>query len=175
MFRSRYFSRSKKTIAKVFFLLLLFFFYVFQQQELQHAPTSASARVIEVHDGDTLTVAYDGKSKRVRLFGVDSPELNQAHGKAARAGVRQLVKSHTFSVLELETDQYERPIVRMFFEDGRELNAVVVQSGFAYWYRRYAPKRTDLSLLEQEARRARRGLWRNPPQEKPWDYRKNRR
>ena len=43
-----------------------------------------------VTDGDSISVAREGKSVRVRLFGIDCPEMDQKYGKEARALAREL-------------------------------------------------------------------------------------
>ena len=55
--------------------------------------------------------------------------------------------------------------------DGRNLNHEIVKAGFAWWYRKYAPKGKELEALESEARTARRGLWADPRPVPPWEYR----
>jgi endonuclease YncB( thermonuclease family) len=37
------------------------------------------ATVVEVNDGDTVTVSFDHKRERIRLIGIDAPELYKAH------------------------------------------------------------------------------------------------
>ena len=37
-----------------------------------------------------------------------------------------------------------------------------MKAGFAWWFRKYAPKDTELEALESEARAAKRGLWADP-------------
>jgi len=43
-----------------------------------------TGRVVSVHDGDTITVLTDGRQVKVRLHGIDAPELGQAYGQAAK-------------------------------------------------------------------------------------------
>jgi len=40
-------------------------------------------QVVMVHDGDTITVAFQGTSQRVRLAGIDCPESDQDYGEEA--------------------------------------------------------------------------------------------
>jgi len=47
-----------------------------------------SGRVVKVTDGDTLEIRMDGgKADRVRLTGIDAPELSQEHGQEAKAAL----------------------------------------------------------------------------------------
>ena len=55
-------------------------------------------RVKGVSDGDTIRVVVKGRSERVRLIGIDTPELgrdgaaDQCHAAAARRQMQQLVQ-----------------------------------------------------------------------------------
>jgi hypothetical protein len=42
--------------------------------------------------------------------------------------------------------------------DGKYLNHEIVNAGFAWWFRKYAPKGNELEVLESEARKAKRSL-----------------
>ncbi len=46
-----------------------------------------------------------------------------------------------------------------------------LKSGFAWWYREYSPKETELADLEADARANRRGLWIDAAPVAPWEYR----
>ena len=59
----------------------------------------------------------------------------------------------------------------MNLPDGRNLNREIVKAGFAWWFRKYAPKDKELEALESEARAAKCGLWADPHPVPPWDYR----
>ena len=41
-------------------------------------------KVVEIADGDTITVLQDRKQVKIRLYGIDTPEKGQAFGKAAK-------------------------------------------------------------------------------------------
>ncbi len=53
----------------------------------------------------------------------------------------------------------------------RLLNEELVNAGFAWWYRKYAPGNETLQQLEREARDAKRGLWAEPELIPPWEWR----
>jgi endonuclease YncB( thermonuclease family) len=48
-------------------------------------------RVIEVNDGDVLTVFNLNRPVRIKLVGVDAPEATQAFGEVARKHLSDLV------------------------------------------------------------------------------------
>jgi len=56
--------------------------------------------------------------------------------------------------------------------DGTHVNDELVQDGWSWWYRKYAPGDTVLEGLEEEAREAKKGLWADPRPVPPWIYRK---
>jgi hypothetical protein len=41
-----------------------------------------------------------------------------------------------------------------------------------WWYRKYAPRNTELARFEKHARETKQGLWGNPAQVPPWEWRK---
>ena len=52
------------------------------------------------------------------------------------------------------------------------LNQELVRQGLCWWFRPYAPNDTVLEELETKAREAKKGLWADPQQVAPWEWRK---
>lgn len=123
-----------------------------------------------VADGDTLEVVHAGKTVRVRLFGVDCPELSQAYGEEAKAFTRDFLRDQEVQIHTVDTDRYGRTIADVVLRDGRSLNQELVKTGHAWWYRRYSDD-PELGRLESDARREKRGLWADDKAQPPWDYR----
>ena len=44
-------------------------------------------RVIKVHDGDTISVILNGRKEKVRLIGIDSPEIKQNRGAQGQKNI----------------------------------------------------------------------------------------
>ena len=63
------------------------------------ADTTIVGKVVGVHDGDTLTLRTFNETLKVRLFGIDTPELGQPFGNNAKQALSQMVfgKSVTIS------------------------------------------------------------------------------
>ena len=54
-------------------------------QALAAPPATTAGKVVSVHDGDTVTVRTDdGQTLKVRLQGIDAPELKQPFGSRSR-------------------------------------------------------------------------------------------
>lgn len=138
-------------------------------------PTIAFAwtgKVVNVSDGDTITVMHDGTQTKVRLYGIDSPEKAQPFGQKARDLAASMVAGKTVEVKEMDTDRYGRT-VGMVTVEGRGLNEAMVQNGYAWVYRQYCKERfcADWSGLEGSARQQGKGMWADPHIVPPWEWR----
>jgi len=117
------------------------------------------ATIIRAVDGDTLEVSLDGHSEKVRLIGVDTPEVHESeklHRDSARthqdeATIKALgqrawdfTKSvvHAGDQVRLEygqepRDKYYRILAFVWLPDGRMLNETIICEGFGNAYMRY--------------------------------------
>lgn len=135
------------------------------------APAQADfcGRVVSVHDGDTVTILSGGVERRVRLVGIDAPERGQPYGSVARRGLAARIAGRDVQVIERGADSYGRTLARLRI-GGADVNALQVRDGFAWVFRRFESD-PALIALEDEARAARRGLWRDPEPVPPWVWR----
>lgn len=126
-------------------------------------------RVLAVADGDTLTVLAGTQEHRIRLAGIDAPELDQPHGQRARASLALLCLGRQAELAVQEQDRYGRSVADVRCQ-GMAVNAELVRRGDAWVYRAYA---TDpaLDALEQHARAERQGLWTQARPTPPWTWR----
>jgi len=151
-------------------------------------PLSEHWQVVDVHDGDTITVRDGTREEKIRFCGIDAPELQQPGGEASREHLRSLIASagNQVIVIPIERDRYGRQVAEVLVsaptraqpEMEKFLNYEQVVSGNAYLYARYVdhcPNGTAFAQGEVEARRQQRGVWANPAAIKPWDYRKAKR
>lgn len=132
--------------------------------------------VVAAGDGDSLEVNSNGQVHQVRLYGIDSPEYGQPGGRAARDLTRALVLGRRVRVEPLDRDGYGRTVA-LVWQQGQLVNRELVHQGQAWVYRRYCweqPLCRELDGLEQVARRAGLGLWRQPDPEPPWAWRRHR-
>lgn len=155
-------------------LLLAIAFAGFPKAE---ARETRQCRVVSVHDGDSMRVQCPGerKSIRVRMGGIDAPELDQAYGRQARDHLRRLCPSKTVATLHTQDiDQYGR-VVGSVYCQGKSVNQEMVGSGFAWVYDHHVDKdRAEdgkLYSLQVTARAEKRGLWAGKNPEAPWRWR----
>jgi endonuclease YncB( thermonuclease family) len=128
------------------------------------------ARVLEVVDGDTIDVRLaNGKKKRVRMIGIDTPEVYgglECGGKKATASMRRLTPGGTRVVLVSDStqdrvDRYGR-ILRYVMKSGRDMNRTQVARGWArvYVYANNPFKRVGgYRKAQRLAKAAPRGVW----------------
>jgi endonuclease YncB( thermonuclease family) len=130
------------------------------------------AKVVSVHDGDTLTVLVDRKQIKVRLTDIDAPELGQPFGKNSRQSLAELCFGKPAMLDVRGQDRYKRTIARVTC-DGLDANAEQVRRGYAWTYTRYAPKGSPLHAIQLIAQTEHRGLWADPKSIPPWEWRRS--
>lgn len=134
--------------------------------------TTTGDKVVGVKDGDTIVLLQNGEEVTVRLYGVDTPEKNQAYGQKAKQFTSNLVFGKQVQLIVKNKDRYGRTVGTIRLPDGRSLNEELVKEGYAWHYKAYS-KDVNLANAEADARRFKRGLWADPNPVAPWDFRKN--
>ncbi len=144
---------------------------------------SNSFTVTNVIDGDTLYIdCQDGQYSytRIRLLGIDTPEINTESGDMyfAReasdfARKTSLGKQITIYLDEKKNtrDIYGRLLAYVFLPNGVYLNEIMLSEGFAYAYTKYRHSfYNKYNQLESRARSGKKGLWLNvtPEQLPQW-------
>jgi len=122
------------------------------------------AIVSSVIDGDTLHLE---SGETVRLLMVNTPEItggkNECYGEEARAFTADLVEGKEVRLRYDDEcqDRFER-LLAYVEVDGRDLNALLVERGYACAFFRPpngADRADEFEALELDARAASRGLW----------------
>ena len=130
-----------------------------------------AGRVVAVHNGDSLTVLAKDRKVRVRLDGIDAPELSQPYGWAALNALAALCRGKEAKVAERTKDERGRILGTVTCGD-TEANAELVKRGLAWVYRAYLPLGSPLYEFETSARLMQRGLWHDKDPVPPWEWRK---
>ena len=136
-----------------------------------------SATVVKVSDGDTIHVMKkDGHKVKIRLYGIDAPEKQQAFGRVSRDHLQKLLRSRAVSVEPLYQDKYRRTVALVWLGTSRLVNEIMVDNGLAWHYPQYCKKQPlckNIKRKEQIARREKRGLWKDKKKPvPPWAWRK---
>lgn len=132
---------------------------------------TGTGTIASITDGDTVRLRVGSDELRVRLIGLDTPELRdplECFGPEATAALEALapVGSEVGYAYDRDAqDRYERELMYLYAADGTLINLELVAQGYAEALRvepndRYWP---ELQAAERAARDAGRGLWGSCP------------
>ena len=134
-------------------------------------------RVVGVADGDTITILDTTNTQhKIRLAGIDAPEKRQPFGNVSKQSLSDLVFGKQVIVEYQKLDRYDR-VVGKVFVDGMNANLEQVRRGLAWYFKKYKSElvlndRLAYLHAEEDAINARIGLWVEPNQIPPWEFRK---
>jgi len=127
---------------------------------------SCNSKKLVVIDGDSYIL--DGN--RIRLIGVDCPELGQTYGYEAKTHVWNLLRGASLKVTYTNQDHYGRWLANVKV-NGAPLDSIIVVNGWGWadtYNHTYNHKNEDLMYY---AKAKNRGLWKFDPIE-PYKFRR---
>lgn len=175
-------NRKYSTLISVNLTLLLTALSVFIVN-LAHGsemPDTVPGRVIKVNDGDTVTVVIGRRHERIRLIGIDAPELGQRPwGRKAKEHIKEIIdRSNSTVIIEFDVqrrDRYRRLLAYLWTRDRHLINFEMLRDGYAVLYT-FPPNIKYVDTLrdgQRQAREKRLGIWeRGGLKEMPSEYRK---
>ncbi len=122
--------------------------------------------VDQVIDGDSLKVRHEsGRVYNVQLYGVRAPQLSQP--------ARKIVEGKSVNVQVINVNPGGSTVAVVAINDQYSLQAFLVGSGMAWVYDGHCDLKmcTQWNAMEQQARTAGRGLWKDPNPVAPWKWR----
>ncbi|MBD3677202.1 MAG: thermonuclease family protein [Rhodobacteraceae bacterium] len=105
-----------------------------------------------VIDGDTIVIS----GTRIRIAGIDAPELDHPWGKKAKFALIGMCKGKVVKAVIQEDVSYDRIVAKCFLPDGRDIAAELVERGLALDW----PKFSGGEYRKFEPPDARKKLWR---------------
>lgn len=137
---------------------------------------SLIGKVIEVNSGDMITISNLNRPVRVRLLGVDAPELDQAFGDVAKKHLADLVYDKSVLV-EYAGIAGDHSLNGRVLLEGADIGAQMIRDGAAWVdpgneHRLSATDREVYQRSEDAARSERRGLWEEEYPIAPWEFAK---
>ena len=134
-------------------------------------PDGANGRIVKVIDGDTVDVSMSGRTERVRLVGVDTPETKkpntpiQCFGPEASKHINELLPVDTPVLVQRDVearDPYGRLLGYVYrTSDNLFVNQDLIINGFARPLS-IAPNTafaSEFATLAQTAQNSKIGLW----------------
>ena len=134
------------------------------------------ATVFSVQDGDTIVVLdAEHRKHKIRLYGIDCPEIGQAWGEEATKYMRQLLYPGSKVVIEVkDVDNYKRKVsIVTLATDERTAQEYLLETGLAWVFRRYCKDDfcRQWKELESRAKQEQQGLWSDREPVAPWKWR----
>jgi len=160
------FRKTRPAAFALLTLLCLTFGTAAHSGTLSVLSQSRWVEVGDIFDGDTFKTS---KGERVRLLGINTPEVEhdsspaQPMGNTARKSLANLIAGQTVR-LDFDTqhkDNYGRTLAQIYLRNGTWVNGEMVRSGMAHVYT-FTPNLRwagQLTQLEASARQARLGIW----------------
>ena len=118
--------------------------------------------VAAVHDGDTLVADCPAGEIKVRVFGIDAPEMKQEPwGDRSREALRGLLpRFGSITLRVMDQDRYSRTVAQVLAGE-RDVGLEMVRQGRALVYSQYNDSPV-YRQVQDEAKQARRGIWAKP-------------
>ena len=153
---------------KLIAIVNVFVFTIKAAVAMQREQTGVVMRVV---DGDTLWLKINGNRQalKVRIQGIDAPEICQSGGVWVRRALTRRVVGQTLTVTSSARDDYGRSvgIVRM---DRLDMGLWLVSQGHARVYS-YRQKKSPYADELQQAQLAQRGVFSETLAEEPRPFR----
>ena len=117
--------------------------------------------VLSVVDGDTLEILWNDRPTKLRYYGVNTTERDQACYREGTDLNRALSGGAVRLAFDERTeDKYGRLLAYAFTPEGKSIDAALVAAGMGKAWRRDGRFREQIVSLEDDARLHRRGcLW----------------
>ena len=153
-----------------------------QKTEKENA-VSETAKVKKIFDGDTFEAEIHGKTEKVRMLGIDTPERwdsdkfdrdmeRTGRDKKTIQKLGELSYEHTVRLIGAkkvilktepggdDKDRYGRLLRYVYLEDGTFVNLKIIEDGYANAYRKFKlSKQKEFIDAEKIARENKKGLW----------------
>jgi micrococcal nuclease len=139
-----------------------------------------SVAVRRVNDGDTISAFVGSHVEKIRLIGIDAPEVGQEPwGQLAKRHLKEMIASSSWEVMveyDIEKrDKYGRLLAYLRTKDGRMVNREMLREGYAVIFTlppnvKYAG---EFIAAEKYARNRKIGIWSSQGiKERPAVYRR---
>lgn len=131
------------------------------------AAAAGLVAVAGIVDGDTITVHQSGTTERVRVIGIDTPELSprECYAQQATSKMQSLIQGKRVRLAadptQANRDRYGRLLRHVYLADGRSVAQLLIAGGFGreYTYDRAYAGQAAYRRAQSAAQSARQGIW----------------
>jgi len=136
----------------------------------KETPPAETGVIVHVYDGDTFRINFNQRERRLRLLGVDSPEIGDPAEEmdlwarlARRFSIYYLLREQVRLTYEKEKeDRYGRLLAYVWIRKNILFNELIIREGLARYFETSSLSSTMKARLEQaerEARQKKKGMW----------------
>lgn len=135
---------------------------------LNSSNTGKLFTVTKVFDGDTIAIKWRNLELKIRLVGIDAPEIGykksrgQPYSQQAKNWLTRLINKRKIAVKSYGLGNFNRILAEIFIEKNINVNLEMIKAGLAEVYRGKKPKDLNSAAylrMEKEARIEKKGIW----------------
>ncbi|WP_443862806.1 thermonuclease family protein [Fusobacterium ulcerans] len=146
---------------------IIFAIFIFS---LSIIAVAVSGKVIRVSDGDTILIQSGSQKIRVRMYGIDAPELKQKYGEESKKYLEKRIMDKNVDIKVINQDQYGRKVGKVFYKN-KDINLEMLETGNAWFYEYHAKHEKDYRKAFKNAKEQKLGLWKDKNPQNPRNFR----
>ena len=172
-----FFTKRKAIIL----IIICSIFFILTYKDVKSEEIKEISGNAQIIDGDTIKI----NSKKIRLHGIDAPELKQMCkkpyltiifftftkdypcGKISTQKLQKKINNKVITCKILDIDRYKR-LIGECYKRNLNLNSWLVSNGYAVAYRKYSKKYISNEI---NAKNEKKGIWQGKF-EMPWEFRR---
>lgn len=146
---------------------ILFSIFIFS---LSMIAMAVSGKVIRVSDGDTILIQSGSQRIKVRMYGIDAPELKQNYGEDSKNYLEKRILNKNVDVKVINEDKYGRKVGKVFYKN-KDINLEMIKTGNAWFYEYHAKKEKEYRKASKSVQEQKLGLWKDKNPQNPRNFR----
>lgn len=146
---------------------ILFSIFIFS---LSMIAMAVSGKVIRVSDGDTILLQSGSQRIKVRMYGIDAPELKQNYGEDSKNYLEKRILNKNVDVKVINEDKYGRKVGKVFYKN-KDINLEMIKTGNAWFYEYHAKKEKEYRKASKSAQEQKLELWKDKNPQNPRNFR----
>lgn len=146
---------------------IMFAIFIFS---LSIIAVAVSGKVIRVSDGDTILIQSGSQKIRVRMYGIDAPELKQKYGEESKKYLEKRIMDKNVDIKVINQDQYGRKVGKVFYKN-KDINLEMIETGNAWFYEYHAKREKEYRKAFKNAQEQKLGLWKEKNPQNPRNFR----